>query len=50
MHVVFDESNPFVPVVNSDDNVEIVQRDMQVQIYDTSKEEPISTQSLVKEI
>ena len=36
--------------MNSDDNVEIVQRDMQVQIYDTFKEEPISAQSTVKEI
>ena len=50
MHVVFDESNHFVPNTNSNDDVEIVQRDMQIQIYDTSKEEPISVQSPVKEI
>ena len=50
MHVVFDKPNYFVLVVNSDDDVEIVQKDMQIQIYDISKEEPISAQSPVKEI
>ena len=49
MHVVFYESNPFVPIVNSDDDVEIIQKDMQIQVYDTSKEESVSAQSPIKE-
>ena len=40
----------FHSIVHFDEDVEIVQKDMQIQIYDTSKENPIDAQTPVKEL
>ena len=50
MHVVFYESNHFIPIVHSDEDVKINQKDIQIQIYDTFKDDLINAQTPVKEL